>query len=126
MVGLIFRGGLSEIDRLAEPTRRAAVVSTFFAAAYLGLGLPPVLTGLVSQLAGTVDASAWTSAIMGLILAAAIVIVVRAFGTAHGTIPPGRPATAGAARRTGWPASPRCHNTVTPRPRHRGHAANSY
>ena len=40
-VGLVFRGGLSELNRLAEPRHRAAVVSTFFAAAYLGLGLPP-------------------------------------------------------------------------------------
>ena len=44
-VGLIFRGGLSELNRLADPRHRAAVVSTFFAAAYLGLGLPAVLTG---------------------------------------------------------------------------------
>jgi MFS family permease len=74
-----------------DPGRRAAVVSTFFAAAYLGLGLPPVLTGLISQLAGAMDASAWTSAIVGLVVAAAIVIVVRAFGTAHAAIPPGPP-----------------------------------
>ena len=39
-VGFIFRGGLSELNRLAEPRHRAAVVSTFFAAAYVGLGLP--------------------------------------------------------------------------------------
>ncbi len=64
-VGLIFRGGLAEIYRLAEPAHRAAVVSTFFAAAYAGLGLPPVLTGLISQLAGAVNASAYTSGIVG-------------------------------------------------------------
>jgi MFS family permease len=87
-VGFIFRGGLSEINRLAEPRSRAAVVSTFFAAAYLGLGLPPVLTGLISLAAGTVDASAWTSAITGLIIAAAIVVVLRTFGTVASTTPP--------------------------------------
>jgi MFS family permease len=80
-VGLIFRGGLSEINRLADARHRAAVVSTFFAAAYLGLGLPPVLTGLISQVAGTVNASAWTSGITGMIVAAAIVVVLRTFGT---------------------------------------------
>ncbi len=90
-VGLIFRGGLSEINRLAEPGHRAAMVSTFFAAAYLGLGLPPVLTGLISQAVGTVDASAWTSGITGLIVAAAIVIVVRTFGTTRGAVPPCTP-----------------------------------
>ena len=90
-VGLIFRGGLSEINRLADPAHRAAVVSTFFAAAYLGLGLPPVLTGLISQATGTVDASAWTSGITALIVAAAIIIVLRTFGTARTAVPPSTP-----------------------------------
>jgi MFS family permease len=90
-VGLIFRGGLSEINRLAEPRNRAAVVSTFFAAAYTGLGLPPVLTGLISLDAGTVDATAWTSAITGLIVVAAIAVVLRTFGTARTSPPPGTP-----------------------------------
>jgi MFS family permease len=90
-VGLTFRGGLSEINRLAEPARRAAVVSTFFAAAYLGLGLPPVLTGLISQLVGTVDASAYTSGIVALIVAVAIIVVLRTFGTAPGATPPATP-----------------------------------
>ena len=90
-VGLTFRGGLSEINRLAEPRSRAAVVSTFFAAAYLGLGLPPVLTGLISQAVGTVDASAWTSVITGAIVAVAIVIVVRTFGTRQTEGPPHPP-----------------------------------
>ena len=77
-VGLVFRGGLSEIGRLAEPARRAQVMSAFFAAAYLGLGLPVILIGLISQLTGTVDASAWVAGL--LVILAATVIVVRAFG----------------------------------------------
>jgi MFS family permease len=92
-VGLIFRGGLSEINRLAEPRSRAAVVSTFFGAAYVGLGLPPVLTGLISLAAGTVDASAWTSGITGLIVAAAIVVVARTFGTSRTAEPPSPPSS---------------------------------
>ena len=47
-VGFIFRGGLSELNRLADPRHRAAVISTYFVAAYVGLGLPVVLTGLIS------------------------------------------------------------------------------
>src|SRR6202453_2357425 len=58
-VGFIFRGGLSELNRLAEPRHRAAVVSAFFVAAYLGLGLPAVLIGLISLPVGPVDASAY-------------------------------------------------------------------
>jgi MFS family permease len=81
-VGLIFRGGLSELNRLADPRHRAGVVSTFFAASYLGLGLPAVLTGAISQLIGTVDASAYTSGLVAAIVAAAILVVLRTFGTA--------------------------------------------
>jgi hypothetical protein len=85
-VGLIFRSGLSEINRLAEPRHRAGVVSTFFAAAYLGLGLPAVLTGLISQLTGTVDASVYTAGLAAVIVVAAFAVVRRAYGAAP--VPP--------------------------------------
>jgi MFS family permease len=81
-VGLIFRGGLSELNRLAEPRNRAATVSTFFVAAYLGLGLPAVLTGIISQVTGTVDASVYTAVLSAAFVVAAIVVVLRTFGTA--------------------------------------------
>ncbi len=81
-VGFIFRGGLSELNRLAEPQHRAAIVSTFMFAAYLGLGLPVLLTGLISQLTGTVDASAYTAGLVAAIVVVAIVVVLRTFGTA--------------------------------------------
>jgi hypothetical protein len=90
-VGLTFRGGLSEVNRLAEPRHRAAVVSTFFAAAYAGLGLPSVLTGLISQLTSAVDASVYTAAVVGVVIAAATVVVVRAFGVARPGGPPAAP-----------------------------------
>ena len=45
------------------------------------------LTGLISQAAGAVDASAWTAGITALIVTAAIVIVLRAFGTAPTVLP---------------------------------------
>jgi predicted MFS family arabinose efflux permease len=90
-VGLVFRSGLSELNRLAQPRHRAAVVSTFFAAAYLGLGLPAVLTGLISQPAGTVDASAYTSALVAAIVLAAFAVVRRSYGTAPAPRPPCTP-----------------------------------
>jgi MFS family permease len=71
-VGLIFRGGLSELNRLADPRHRAATVSTFFVAAYIGLGLPAVLTGIISQSTSTVDASAYTSVLVAAIVVGAI------------------------------------------------------
>jgi len=90
-VGLIFRGGLSELNRLAEPRNRAASVSTFFVAAYLGLGLPAVLTGIISQLTGTVDASVYTSVLAAAFVVAAIVVVLRTFGTATAPEPSSTP-----------------------------------
>ena len=89
--GFIFRGGLSELNRLAEPGHRAAVVSTFFAAAYLGLGLTPVLTGLLGQLVSAVDASTCTSALTAALVLVAFVVVLRTFDVAPGAGPSGPP-----------------------------------
>src|SRR5580704_15556340 len=90
-VGFIFRGGLSELNRLAEPRHRAAVVSTFFAAAYVGLGLPAVLTGLISLAVGSVDASVYVSCLAAVIVVAAFIVVRRAFGRATAPSPPAIP-----------------------------------
>jgi predicted MFS family arabinose efflux permease len=80
-VGFVFRGGLSELNRLADPRHRAGLVSTFFAAAYLGLGLTAVLTGLISPLTGAVDASAYTSGLVAAIVVAAFAVVRRTYRT---------------------------------------------
>jgi MFS family permease len=90
-VGFIFRGGLSELNRLAEPRHRAAVVSAFFVAAYIGLGLPAVLIGLISLQVGPVDASAYVSGLAAAIVAVAFVMVLRTFGTAPAPEPPCTP-----------------------------------
>jgi predicted MFS family arabinose efflux permease len=89
-VGLIFRGGLSELNRIATPRHRAAVVSTFFVAAYVGLGLPAVLIGLISLAIGSIDASVYISAVVAVIVAAAFFVVLRAFGAVPS---PGAPCT---------------------------------
>jgi MFS family permease len=85
-VGFIFRGGLSELNRIAEPRSRAAVVSTFFAVAYFGLGVPAVLTGLISVATGPIDASVYTASLVAVIVGVAFFVVLRAFGSAS---PPG-------------------------------------
>jgi MFS family permease len=90
-VGFIFRGGLSELNRLAEPSHRAAVVSTFFVAAYIGLGLPVVLTGLISLPVGPVDASAYVSGLAAAAVAAAFIVVLRTFGSTPAPTPPSTP-----------------------------------
>jgi MFS family permease len=88
-VGFIFRGGLSELNRLADPQHRAAVISTYFVAAYVGLGLPVVLTGLISVAVGPVDASAYISGLAAAIVVVAFPVAVRAFGA----LPAPRPAS---------------------------------
>ena len=74
-----------------QATEPAATVSTFFVAAYLGLGLPAVLTGLISQATGTVDASVYVSVLAATFVVAAIVVVLRTFGTATAPEPSSTP-----------------------------------
>jgi MFS family permease len=89
--GFIFRGGLSELNRIAEPRNRAAVISTFFAVAYLGLGIPAVLTGLISVAVGPVDASVYISVLVAAVVGAAFLVVLRAFGAGSAPSPPCEP-----------------------------------
>ena len=125
--GFIFRGGLSELNWLAEPERRAAVVSTFFVAAYAGLGLPAVLIGLIALPVGAVDASAYVAGLVAAMVMAAFVVVRRTFGIAPASKPactpsdswcsPQEPATEGADQlsQSGLPAA-------TPPPSHQAHS----
>jgi len=71
-VGLLFCTGLTELNRLAETRHRFGVVSASFAAAYPGMGVPAILAGLISRLAGTVYASAYTTGLMATTTTAAI------------------------------------------------------
>src|SRR6202020_1762535 len=87
-VGFVFRGGLSELNRLADPGHRAAVVSAFFVAAYVGLGLPAVFTGLISLAVGPVDASAYVSGLAAAVVVVAFAVVRRTFGVTSAPRPP--------------------------------------
>jgi predicted MFS family arabinose efflux permease len=90
-VGFVFRGGLSELNRLADPSHRAAVVSAFFVAAYVGLGLPAVLTGLISLAVGPIDASAYVSGLAAAVVVVAFAMVRRTFGVTSAPRPPTAP-----------------------------------
>jgi MFS family permease len=90
-VGSIFRGGLSELNRVAPPQRRAAVVSGFFVAAYVGLGLPALLIGIISLAVGPVDASAYIAGLLAAIVVVAFAVAARAFGAAPAPKPPSTP-----------------------------------
>jgi MFS family permease len=90
-VGFIFRGGLSELNRIVAPSNRAAVVSTFFAAAYVGLGLPAVLIGLISVAIGPTDASVYIAALEAVVVVFAFFVVLRTFGAVRAPAPPSAP-----------------------------------
>ncbi|GEC03238.1 MFS transporter [Streptomyces spinoverrucosus] len=79
-VGLVFRGGLGEINRLVDPGRRAAVISTFFMTAYLGMTVPVVVIGLLSRVVRLVAASALVAGGVAVIGLVALVVVLRTFG----------------------------------------------
>ena len=55
-VGAIFLGSLATANRLAPAERRGHVLSTFFVAAYLGLIIPVVGMGVLSEFTGTFPA----------------------------------------------------------------------
>ena len=84
----LLRGGLSELNRLAEPRHRAAVISAFFVAAYIGPGLPAVLTGLIFLQVGPVDASGYVSGLATVAVVVAFFVVLRTFGVASAPTPP--------------------------------------
>lgn len=91
--------GLSEINRRADPAHRAEAVSPYFAAAYVGLGLPIVLVGVISVAVATVEASAWVAGAVAVLILAAVVVVARVFGTTTTT-----------------PLPPSCDSWCNPRP----------
>jgi len=111
-IGLIFRGGISEINRVAESSHRAAVISTFFAVAYVGLGLPAVLAGLLSVPMGPVDASLVVACLAAVMVVAAFIVVKRVFGLESADTQPGAP-------REAWccPEDPDLARSSSPRSR---------
>ena len=109
-IGLIFRSGLSEINRRAEPAHRAEAVSIFFAAAYLGLGLPVVLIGVLALAVDLVDASAWVAGLVAAAILAAALVVTRTFGKAA-------EATPGPAHSDSW-CNPAGGQRIAGRPAH--------
>jgi MFS family permease len=127
-VGLIFRGGISEINRVAEPRRRAAVMSAFFAIAYVGLGLPAVLAGLLSVPLGPVDASVVVACLAAAMVLAAFIVVKRVFGQEPADTQPGEPfeawccpedsdmARAASPRRADGPPGPESGPSAGPEP----------
>lgn len=79
-IGFIFRGGLAELNRLVSADRRAAVVSAFFLAAYLGMSVPVVVIGVGSEVTSTVTATLLVSALLAVVIVVALGVVLWTFG----------------------------------------------
>lgn len=66
--GLAFRAALSQVASASPPDRRAAVISTLFVVAYLGISVPVIGVGVLSDHIGLQDA--------GLIFIASMAVLV--------------------------------------------------
>jgi MFS family permease len=50
--GLVIMGSLASVNRIAPPEHRGETLSSFFVAAYLGLAIPAICVGIVSERTG--------------------------------------------------------------------------
>ncbi|MGW1097581.1 MFS transporter [Streptomyces sp. NPDC002455] len=66
--GLAFRAALSQVASASPPDRRAAVISTLFVVAYLGISVPVIGVGVLSDHIGLQDA--------GLVFIASMAVLV--------------------------------------------------
>lgn len=67
-IGLAFMGSLAAVNQVAPPAQRAALVSAFFIAAYVGVSVPVVGVGLLAQATNLLVASICLAAVIALLL----------------------------------------------------------
>lgn len=75
--GLAFRGALSAVSGASPPDRRAAVISTLFVVAYLGISVPVIGVGLLTGPMGLEGAGLVFIACMGALVVAAAGYLLR-------------------------------------------------
>ncbi|MFI2378632.1 MFS transporter [Streptomyces sp. NPDC018964] len=75
--GLAFRGALSAVSEASPPDRRAAVISTLFVVAYLGISVPVIGVGLLTGPMGLEGAGLVFIACMGALVVAAAGYLLR-------------------------------------------------
>ena len=66
--GLAFMGSLAAINQVAPPEQRAAMVSAFFVAAYVGVSVPVVGVGLLAQSTNLLVASLCLAVVIAILL----------------------------------------------------------
>jgi aryl-alcohol dehydrogenase-like predicted oxidoreductase/predicted MFS family arabinose efflux permease len=75
--GSSFRHGLAAINEASPPQRRGEVASGFFVIAYLGIALPVVGVGLVTDVAGLRAAGLLFAAVVAALSAIVLAVLVR-------------------------------------------------
>jgi hypothetical protein len=75
--GALFKGGVSETVRSAEPASRAGVLANFFVIAYLGMGLPSIALSLVIPHTGLRPSLIGYASILAIGAVTAVVAAVR-------------------------------------------------
>ncbi|MED7825868.1 MFS transporter [Streptomyces chiangmaiensis] len=70
--GMAFRAGLTAVSFVAPDAHRGATISAFFVVAYVGISLPVVGVGALTQALGVADA--------GLVLAGCVILIVAGVG----------------------------------------------
>ncbi|MDT0403410.1 MULTISPECIES: MFS transporter [Streptomyces] len=75
--GLAFRGALSAVSGASPPDRRAAVISTLFVVAYLGISVPVIGVGLLTGPMGLEGAGLVFIACMGVLVVASTGYLLR-------------------------------------------------
>jgi MFS family permease len=83
--GMSFRAGLATLNARSPATRRAEVASSFFIVCYVGISVPVIGEGALSQAAGLRAAGLVFAAVVAAVAAAALALLVRSWGQATST-----------------------------------------
>ncbi|MCP2259818.1 putative arabinose efflux permease, MFS family [Streptoalloteichus tenebrarius] len=84
--GLAFLGGLTEVNRVAPPDRRADVLSSFYVIVYLGVGVPVIGVGFLATRIGLLPSVQCFVAVVALLcLVVAVLLTVSARRAAAST-----------------------------------------
>jgi MFS family permease len=75
--GMGFRGSLQVVNQIAPPQQRAAMLAMYFVVGYVGLALPVVGIGILSQLVNPLVAHIVFAVVVGVLAVGAIVVGIR-------------------------------------------------
>lgn len=75
--GLAFLGGITEINRVAPPDRRADVLSSFYVIIYLGVGVPVIGVGFLATVTGLLQSVQYFAGIVAVLCLVVIGMLTR-------------------------------------------------